>query len=334
MKLLLTGGAGYVGSVVSRVLREAGHEAVVVDNLSSGHREAVDGAELIEGDFGDRELMMAVLARHRIDAVIHFAACCLVGESMRDAGRYYRNNLVRSLTLLDAMCAAGVKRMVFSSSAAVYGDPIESPMTEDHPKRPTNPYGETKLAFERALKWYGTAHGVASVALRYFNAAGATGDGRLGEDHSPETHLIPIVLRAAMDGAAVSMFGTDYETPDGTAVRDYVHVEDLADAHVRSLDLVNRGKSAAFNLGNGSGFSVLQVIEAAGEVCGRPIKTVAAPRRPGDPPTLVASSGRARSELGWRPRRPDLPAILETAWRFLRDHPQGYASRSPGKRDD
>jgi UDP-glucose 4-epimerase len=308
------------------MLREAGHVAIIVDDFSSGHREAVEGAELIEGDFGDSERMATALAHHRIDAVVHFAACCLVGDSMRDAARYYRNNLVRSLALLDAMCASGVKRIVFSSSAAVYGDPIESPMTEDHPKRPTNPYGETKLAFERALRWYGSAHGVASVALRYFNAAGATGDGRLGEDHSPETHLIPIVLRAAMDGSAVSVFGTDYETPDGTAVRDYVHVEDLADAHLKSLDLLVRGESGAFNLGNGAGFSVREVIEAAREICRRPIATVPAARRPGDPPTLVASSGRARRELGWEPRRPDLPAILETAWHFLREHPRGYAS--------
>ncbi len=326
MKLLVTGGAGYVGSVVSRILREAGHVAVIVDDLSTGHRDAVDGAELIEGDFGDAERMAAALSRHRIDAVAHFAASCLVGESMREAAHYYRNNLVRSLGLLDAMCASGVKRILFSSSAAVYGDPFESPITEDHPKRPTNPYGETKLAFERALRWYGSAHGVVSVALRYFNAAGATADGRQGEDHHPETHLIPIVLRAAMDGSAVPVFGTDYDTPDGTAVRDYIHVEDLADAHLRSIDLLARGESAAFNLGNGAGFSVQEVVEAARAVCGRPIATTPAARRPGDPPTLVASSGRARRELGWEPRRPDLPAILETAWRFLRDHPGGYAS--------
>jgi len=326
VRLLVTGGAGYVGSVVSRLLREAGHDAVIVDDFSSGHRAAVDGAELIEGDFGDRERMAAALAHHRIDAVVHFAARCLVGESMRDAAHYYGNNLVRSLALLDAMCASGVKQIVFSSSAAVYGDPVELPMTEDHPKRPTNPYGETKLAFERALRWYGKAHGLASVALRYFNAAGATGDGRLGEDHSPETHLIPIVLRAALDSSAVSIFGTDYETPDGTAVRDYVHVEDLADAHLKSLALLRQGESASFNLGNGAGFSVLEVIEAARTVCGRPIASVPAPRRPGDPPTLVASSARARRELGWEPRRPGLEAILETAWRFLRDHPRGYAS--------
>ena len=326
MRLLVTGGAGYVGSVVSRILREAGHVAVIVDDLSTGHRDAVDGAELIEADFGDAGRMTAALSLHRIDAVAHFAASCLVGESMREAARYYRNNLVRSLALLDAMCASGVKRILFSSSAAVYGDPIESPITEDHPKRPTNPYGETKLAFERALQWYGSAHGVVSVALRYFNAAGATADGRQGEDHHPETHLIPIVLRAAMDGSAVPVFGTDYDTPDGTAVRDYIHVEDLADAHLRSIDLLARGESAAFNLGNGAGFSVQEVVEAARAVCGRPIATAPAARRPGDPPTLVASSGCARRELGWEPRRPDLPAILETAWRFLRDHPDGYAS--------
>jgi UDP-glucose-4-epimerase GalE len=312
--------------VVSRRLREAGHEVVVVDDLSTGHREALDGGPLIEGDFGDAGLVGAALARHRIGAVAHFAASSLVGESMRDPAAYYRNNLVRSLALLDAMRAAGVGRILFSSSAAVYGEPLQSPIPEDHPAWPTNPYGETKLAFERALEWHRAAHGIAWVSLRYFNAAGATADGSLGEDHRPETHLIPIVLRAALDGSTVPVFGTDYDTPDGTAVRDYVHVEDLADAHVRSLDLLERGESAAFNLGNGAGFSVREVIEAAARICGRPIATASAARRPGDPPRLVASSDRARRRLGWEPRLADLGAILETAWRFLRARPGGYAS--------
>ncbi len=325
MKLLVTGGAGYIGSVLVRRLRGAGHRVVVVDDLSTGHREAVQGEELVVGDFGDRALVGDLLVRRGAEAVVHLAASCLVGESVQDPARYYRNNLERSLALVDTLRERGVPRLVLSSTAAVYGEPLAIPMPEDHPTRPTNPYGDTKLALERALHWYHAAHGFSFVSLRYFNAAGATEDGLLGEDHRPETHLIPNVLKAALGGAPVAIFGTDYVTPDGTAVRDYVHVEDLAEAHVAALhQLERRGGASVYNLGNGAGFSVRQVIEAAVRVTGRPIPTRPAPRRSGDPATLVASSVRARRELLWTPRFETLEAILETAWRFLRSHPDGY----------
>lgn len=327
MKLLVTGGAGYIGAVTVRRLREAGHSPVVLDDLSAGHREAVGDTELVVGDFGDRALVGDVVRSKSIDGVIHFAASSLVGESVQDPARYYRNNLVRSLMLLDVLREQGVARFVLSSTAAVYGEPLTIPMDEDHPTRPTNPYGETKLALEAALRWYQAAYGFGSISLRYFNAAGATQDGVLGEVHDPETHLIPNVLRAALTSEPVPVFGTDYATHDGTAVRDYVHVEDLADAHLLALErLEEQGGMEVFNLGNGAGFSVLQVIEAARRVTGRTIPIRRAPRRPGDPDGLVASSARARGVLGWKPRHPDLEAILETAWRFARAHPRGYAS--------
>jgi len=327
VRLLVTGGAGYIGAVTARRLREAGHTPIVLDDLSAGHREAVTGMDLVVGDFGDRALISDVVTSKSVDGVVHFAAAALVGESVQDPAKYYRNNLERSLALLDVLRERGVARLVFSSTAAIYGEPVAIPMDEEHPARPTNPYGETKLALEKALRWYHAAYGFASVSLRYFNAAGASSDGALGEVHDPETHLVPNVLRAALTGEPVPVFGTDYATHDGTAVRDYVHVEDLADAHVRALeDLGTRGGARAFNLGNGSGFSVLQVIEAARRVTGRPIPIRKAPRRPGDPETLVASSGRARRDLGWAPRFPDLESILETAWKFALAHPSGYRS--------
>jgi len=327
VRLLVTGGAGYVGGVVARRLREAGHETVVLDDLSTGHRAAAAPAEVVVGDCGDRALLADLIDRRRIEGVIHLAASCLVGESVQDPARYYRNNLERSLALLDTVRAHGVAHLVLSSTAAVYGEPVEIPMQEEHPTRPTNPYGETKLALEKALHWYHAAHGLGFVALRYFNAAGAARDGSIGEAHRPETHLVPNVLRAALDGDPVPIFGTDYATPDGTAVRDYVHVEDLAEAHVLALErLQARGGGWTFNLGNGAGFSVRQVIEAARRVTGRPIPTRAAARRPGDPESLVASSERARRELGWSPRFPALESILESAWSFLRSHPGGYAA--------
>jgi len=326
MRLLVTGGAGYVGSVVARRLRAAGHETVILDDLSTGHRAAVERPDdLVLGDFGDRLRVGGLLEARRIDAVVHLAASCLVGESVADPAAYYRNNLERSLALLDRMRQAGVLRFVLSSTAAVYGEPAALPIDEDHPTRPANPYGDTKLALERALHWYHAAHGLRFVALRYFNAAGATSDGALGEDHRPESHLVPNVLRAALTGEPVPIFGSDYPTPDGTAVRDYVHVEDLAEAHLAALRrLESRAAGESFNLGNGHGFSVLQVIETARRVTGRPIPVRAAGRRPGDPGTLVASAERARRELGWAPRFAELGAILETAWRFLRQHPDGY----------
>ncbi len=327
MRLLVTGGAGYIGAVTARRLREAGHAPIVLDDLSGGHREAVSGLELVVGDFGDRALVTDLMGSRKIEGVLHFAALALVGESVQDPARYYRNNLERSLALLDVLRERAVMRFVLSSTAAVYGEPVALPMDEEHPTRPTNPYGETKLALEKALRWYHAAYGFASVSLRYFNAAGASADGSLGEVHDPETHLVPNVLRAALTSEPVPVFGTDYATRDGTAVRDYIHVEDLADAHVRALEGLERKTGAfAFNLGNGTGFSVLQVIEAARRVTGRPITVRKASRRPGDPETLVASSGRARRELGWSPRFQDLESILETAWKFARAHPLGYRS--------
>jgi len=325
VRLLVTGGAGFIGAVVTRHLREAGHEPLVLDDLSTGHRAATREDELVVGDIGDRTLVADLLARRRIEGVIHLAASSLVGESVRDPASYYRNNLERSLALLDMLRRAGVVHFVLSSTAAVYGEPVVIPMAEDHPTRPTNPYGETKLALERALGWFHAAHAMNFVSLRYFNAAGATLDGTLGEVHDPESHLIPNVLRAANNGGRVSIFGTDYATPDGTAVRDYIHVEDLARAHVAALDrLAARGGAAIYNLGNGAGFSVRQVVEAARHVTGRPVPTRDAARRPGDPETLVASADRARRELSWAPRHAEMESIVESAWRFLQAHPQGY----------
>ena len=314
---MVTGGAGYIGAAVARRLREAGHTVVVLDDLSTGHREAVDGLDLVVGDFGDVPLLEEVLGARRIEGIVHMAALCLVEESVRDPAPYYRNNVGRSLRLLGAACRRSVGAFVFSSSAAVYGEPERVPIDEEHPLRPTNPYGETKLAFERALAWFGAAYGIRTTCLRYFNAAGATRDGRVGEVHHPETHLVPNVLRAAQRGEAVPVYGTDYPTPDGTAVRDYVHIEDLAEAHRLAVERSASARQAAvFNLGNGSGFSVLKVIEAARRVTGRPIAVRLEARRPGDPARLVASAARARTELGWSPVASDLETILETAWRY------------------
>jgi len=327
VRLVVTGGAGYIGAVVARRLRDVGHQAVIVDDLSTGHREAVRGFDLRVGDFGDRRLIGEIVGDGTFGGAIHLAASTQVGESVGNPAAYYRNNLERSLALLDVLREHGVGRLVFSSTAAVYGEPVALPIDEEHPTRPTNPYGETKLAFESALRWYHAAHGLAFASLRYFNAAGATQDGGLGEVHAPETHLVPNVLRAARTAEPVPIFGTDYPTHDGTAVRDYIHVEDLADAHVRALEWLDAsGGGSVFNLGNGAGFSVLEVIEAARRVTGRTIPVRNAPRRPGDPATLVASSDRARRDLGWAPRSPGLESILETAWRFEQAHPQGYQS--------
>ena len=326
MRLLVTGGAGYIGAIVARRLREAGHAPLILDDLSAGHREAA-GADLVVGDLGDRALVSDLVASRKIETVIHLAASSLVGESVQNPARYYRNNLERSLALLDVLRERGVGRFVLSSTAAVYGEPVSIPMDEDHPTRPTNPYGETKLVLETALRWFHAAYGFASVSLRYFNAAGATADGALGEVHDPETHLVPSVLRAASTSEPVRVFGTDYATQDGSAVRDYVHVEDLADAHVLALQyLESKGGVSTFNLGNGAGFSVLEVVEAARRVTGRALSIRKGLRRPGDPETLIASSGRARRVLGWTPRYAELETILETAWRFARAHPRGYRS--------
>lgn len=320
MRVLVTGGAGYIGSVVAEELLKAGHQVVVYDNLSQGHRQAVPpGAELIEADLADAAAVRAALRRHRIQAVVHLAANLLVSESAANPAKYFRNNVANSLNLIEAMVELGVARLVFSSTAAVYGEPRRLPILEEDPTEPTNPYGESKLAVERMLPWYEAAYGLNYVSLRYFNAAGASG--RCGEDHRPETHLIPQVMQVALGkGPYVEIYGTDYNTPDGSGVRDYIHVTDLAAAHVLALE---RGRGI-YNLGNGEGFSVRQVIEMARAVTGRPIPTVERPRRPGDTAVLVASAAKIRAQLDWRPRFPDLRTIIETAWSWHQRHPNGY----------
>lgn len=317
MKIFVTGGAGYIGSVVVERLLEKGHEVVVYDNLAKGHREAVTApAVLIVGDLADRDLLRQSLATHQPEAVIHLAASSLVGESIRFPHLYFQNNIVNGLNLLEAMREAGISRLVFSSTAAVYGQPASLPITEDFPTIPTNPYGESKLAFERLLHWYDQAGLMRHVSLRYFNAAGATA--RNGERHDPETHLIPNVLRvAAGEIPAVTIFGEDYDTPDGTCIRDYIHVSDLADAHLLAIGAMEQG-SRTYNLGYGSGYSVAEVVEMARQVTGRWISTESAPRRPGDPAVLIASPDRIMRDLGWQPRQSELDQIIESAWRMVK----------------
>lgn len=324
MRVLVTGGAGYIGSVVVEQLLLDGQTAVVYDNLSKGHPESVPAdAEFVEGDLFDRELLTATLRDRQIEAVIHMAASSLVGESVIDPAKYYENNVRGGLSLLDSMRSAGVSQIVFSSTAAVYGEPAKQPIEERDPTVPTNPYGQTKLAFEQALRWYDQAYGLRYASLRYFNAAGATE--RCGEDHHPESHLIPIVLQvAAGQRPHVEIYGDDYETRDGTCVRDYVHVVDLAQAHLLALYKLDQG-SAIFNLGcGGDGYSVKEVIDAAREVTRReiPVQTVA--RRPGDPAVLIASSDTIKQALGWSPKFQDLRKIIESAWSWHLRHPQGY----------
>jgi UDP-glucose 4-epimerase len=316
MRILVTGGAGYIGSVVVEELLAAGQNTVVYDNLSLGHREAVlPGAEFIQGEILDRQALESALAKHKIDAVIHMAANALVGESYRNPAKYYANNLVTSLSLLEAMRATGVSRLVLSSTAAVYGESEKPLIDELDPMRPTNPYGETKLAFERACHWYGQAYGLRYVSLRYFNAAGATKC--CGERHDPETHLIPIILQAAAKQRShVEIFGDDYPTPDGTCVRDYIHVSDLAHAHVLALDFLKRS-SGIFNLGCGGGHSVMEVVGTARRVTEREIPVRIGPRRSGDPAVLVASSEKIKRELGWVPKKQELETIIGSAWEWM-----------------
>ncbi len=318
MRVLVTGGAGYIGSHTAKALAQAGHEPVVFDNLSSGHRWSVKWGPCVEGDLAEPETLKSVLKAQRIEAVIHFAASILVGESIRDPRKYLWNNVVNTLCLLDAMLEEGVKDIVFSSSAGVYGNPEKVPIPEEHPTRPVNPYGETKLMMERALHWYGGAYGLRWTALRYFNAAGADPDGELGEEHAPETHLIPLAIRAALGRSShVEVYGTDYPTPDGTAIRDYIHIVDLADAHIRALEYLRRGgESTALNLGTGRGHSVREVITAVGRMCEGRVPTRDIPRRAGDPPVLVADAARAMSLLSWAPKFPDLDPIVESAWKW------------------
>jgi len=323
LKLLVTGGAGYVGSVVASQLVEAGHETVVLDDLSKGHEDAVPGgARLARGSLLDGAFVTRTLAGG-FDGVLHFAALSLVAESVEEPERYYRNNVGGTLNLLDAMVGAGVGRLVFSSTAAVYGEPERVPIPETDPSAPTNPYGNSKLAVDRMIGDVARARGLSATSLRYFNVAGASG--RFGEDHEPETHLIPIVLQAAAGTrGSVKVFGTDYPTRDGTAVRDYIHIEDLGRAHLLALEASEPGRHRIYNLGNGSGFSVLEVIEAARKVTGADIRAVEAPRRAGDPPELVASSDAIRADLGWRPEKPGVEAMISDAWAWMLDHPRGY----------
>ena len=330
MSILVLGGAGYIGSHTVHALIEAGRDVVVADNLVTGHRAAVHPqARLYEGDLSDRAFLDRLLERESIDGVIHFAAYSLVGESVSNPLKYYRNNLCGTEVLLEALVAHGVERIVFSSTAATYGEPERIPILESDRTQPTNPYGETKLSMEKMIRWTGRAHNLRYVALRYFNACGALPDGSIGEDHQPETHLIPIVLQVALGRRErLDIFGGDYPTPDGTGVRDYIHVCDLADAHIRALTYLEQGgQSDVFNLGNGVGFSNLQVVETARAVTGHPIPSSIEARRPGDPATLVASSEKAARVLGWQPRYTDLGEIIATAYRWHQSHPQGYGDR-------
>ncbi|HKY32810.1 MAG TPA: UDP-glucose 4-epimerase GalE [Candidatus Polarisedimenticolia bacterium] len=338
MRILVTGGAGYVGSHVAAALAAAGHGVVVLDDLSEGHRGALEGfgASLVVGDIADPAVLDACLEQGPVDGVVHMAASCLVGESMERPSRYFDNNVERSLRLLDHLAGRGVKRVVFSSTAAVYGEPDPrrgQGLDEDHPCEPTNVYGESKLMVERALDWLCRRAGFGAVALRYFNAAGADPRSAMGEDHDPETHLVPLVCRAALDGSPVTILGRDYPTPDGTCLRDYVHVADLASAHLLALEALRRGASegrlAVYNLGAQQAVSVLEVVEAARRITARPIAVRDGPRRAGDPAVLRASSTRIRRELGWKPAMSDLESILRTAWRWHAARPRGFDGPPP-----
>jgi UDP-glucose 4-epimerase len=321
MNVFVTGGAGYIGSICVEELINAGHQVTVFDNLTEGHRSAVDSrATFIEGDLGNQELLTQSLQNAQAEAVMHFAASALVGESMEKPGKYFTNNVANGVKLMEACKDAGVKKFVFSSTCATYGPPERVPMTEDLPQRPINPYGESKLMFEKVLQWYRQLHGIEFVALRYFNAAGATA--HFGEDHRCETHLIPNVLKVALGQKPhCEIYGTDYPTPDGTCIRDYIHIVDLARAHILAL---TPGKQGYYNLGNGDGYSVREVIRMCQEISGRKITAIEKPRRPGDPPRLVASALKARQELDWRPKLPKLADIVASAWKWHQKFPNGY----------
>ncbi len=321
MRIFLTGGAGYIGSVCSELLLNEGHEVAIFDNLSEGHRRAVDSrANFVRGDLTDRLQIEAALSSTRPDAVMHFAAYALVPESMRDPSKYFRNNIANGLNLLDAVVATGVQRIIFSSTCAIFGPPERVPIDETAHPRPVSPYGESKLAFEKILRWYDEIHALKFVSLRYFNAAGATEN--LGEDHRPETHLIPNVLKVALGQSPnVEIYGTDYETPDGTCIRDYIHIVDLARAHILAL---GAAASGFYNLGTGGGSSVREVIAACRKITGRKIETIEKPRRLGDPPRLIASSEKIKKEVGWQPQFQSLDAIVESAWKWHLKFPDGY----------
>lgn len=326
--VLVTGGAGYVGSHAAKALRQAGHEVVIYDDLSAGHRAAALGARLIEGNIADVAAVRRALRETGATAVMHFAAWLVVPDSVKDPAGYYRNNVIGTLGTLEAMAAEGCRHFVFSSTCAVYGEPVDTPIRETHPNNPINAYGQSKLAIEQALPHFERAYGIHSIRLRYFNAAGADPDGELGEDHAPEIHVIPRTFDAARGGPALEVFGEDYPTPDGTCLRDYVHVTDLADAHVRALAwLAGGGASGSYNVGTERPSSVRQVIAAVEQATGRKVTWRSAARRPGDPAILYASAERIRADLGWVPQRPDLTTIVADAWRWHEAHPHGYADR-------
>jgi len=327
MNVLVVGGAGYIGSHAVKMLGEAGHHVTVYDNLSRGHKQSVPPGSLVVGEVADRAKLVETMREKKIDAVMHFAAFALVNESVTDPSLYYRNNVIAALELLDAMREANVMRIVFSSTTATYGEPDLVPIPETTPQKPINPYGFTKLVIEQALADYAAAYGLAYAALRYFNAAGADPSGTIGEDHDPESHLIPIVLQVALGQRdKITIFGDDYATPDGTCVRDYIHVCDLADAHLRALDRLQPGKGICLNLGTGRGTSVREIIEACREVTGHAIPEVMGTRRAGDPPKLIADARRAKTELGWEPKYADVKSIVKTAWAWHQKHPKGYQS--------
>jgi UDP-glucose-4-epimerase GalE len=326
--VLVTGGAGYVGSHAAKALRQAGYHVVIYDNLSAGHRAAALGAPVIQGDVGDTDAVRRAIRESGAASVMHFAAWLSVADSVRDPIGYYRNNVAGTLATLEAMAAEGCRHFVFSSSCAVYGEPVETPISETHPTAPINAYGQTKLAIEHALPHFERAYGMTSIRLRYFNAAGADPAGELGEDHSPEIHVIPRAFQAASGGPPLDVFGEDYPTPDGTCLRDYIHVTDLADAHVKALARLKQGgASATYNIGTERPSSVKDVIAAVERVTGRPVMRRSAPRRPGDPAALYASAQRIRHDLVWTPTRPDLDTIVRDAWQWHSTHPHGFGDR-------
>lgn len=327
MAILVTGGLGYVGSHAVKQLVDRGEEVITLDSLIYGHKEAACGSQVVIGDIADQALLRQIFSAHKIDAIMHFAAFADVGESVADPQKYYLNNISKSLAMLQVMLEFDVKMMIFSSSAATFGEPEIVPIPEDHPKNPTNPYGRSKLMLEHILQEYEHAYGLRSISLRYFNASGADPSGLIGEDHTPEHHLIPLIIDVALGKREkISVFGTDWPTPDGTCVRDYVHVTDLAQAHLLGLEALRSGKATTqYNLGNGSGYSVMEVVKMVEKVTGLPINAVPADRRPGDPAVLVASAQKITSELGWKPNYPDLETIVQTAWDWHRTHPKGFS---------